>query len=120
METARQFFSKQEVAALGLLPPDARTRAFFNCWTRKEAFVKAVGEGLSHSLDDFDVTLRPGDEPRLLELDGSTARAAGWSLFDVSPMDGWVGALAVERTEAEVHHAGWFWEPPADGKPPDG
>ena len=94
------------------LPDASRTHAFFHCWTRKEAFAKAVGEGLSHPLDAFDVTLRPGEKAGLLDVDGSPVRAAAWTLFDVSPMDGWVGAVAVEDPEATLTHAGWLRAPP--------
>lgn len=109
---ARTVFSQRELEVFHALPDASKSRAFFNCWTRKEAFVKAVGEGLSHPLDVFDVTLRPGEQARLVRLEGSTARAARWSMFDLNPMDGWVGAVAVERPEAVVQHAGWLREPP--------
>jgi 4'-phosphopantetheinyl transferase len=109
---ARTVFSTRELDTFHELGDASKIQGFFNCWTRKEAFVKAVGEGLSHPLDVFDVTLRPGEEPQLVELEGSPARAAGWSLFDVSPMDGWVGAVAVESAKAELRHAGWLREPP--------
>jgi 4'-phosphopantetheinyl transferase len=109
---ARSVFSERELEAFRALPVSSKTQGFFNCWTRKEAFVKAVGEGLSHPLDVFDVTLRPGDQARLLELQGSTTRAGRWSLFDLSPAEGWVGAVAVEHLEAEMKHAGWLGKPP--------
>lgn len=109
---ARSVFSERELDVFQALHGSSKIQGFFNCWTRKEAFLKAVGEGVSHPLDVFDVTLRPGDQARLLQVKGSTARAAMWSLFDASPMAGWVGAVAVERPEAEMQHAGWFGEPP--------
>lgn len=109
---ARSVFSQRELDVFQTLRESSKTQGFFNCWTRKEAFVKAVGEGLSHPLDVFDVTLGPRDDARLLGLHGSTARTAKWSLFDFSPLEGWVGAVAVERPEAELEHAGWFGEPP--------
>lgn len=105
-------FSTRELDVFRSLPPASKRQAFFNCWTRKEAFVKAVGEGLSHPLDAFDVTLRPGEEARLLQVEGSPARAAGWSLLDVCPMDGWAGAVAVEHPDAALNHAGWLGTPP--------
>jgi 4'-phosphopantetheinyl transferase len=111
-DVARTVFSASELEVLGALPRDTRTQAFFNCWTRKEAFVKAVGEGLSRPLRTFDVTLRPGGEARLLQLDGSTDRAGRWSLFDLTPMEGWVGAVAVEREKADLQHAGWLGTAP--------
>ena len=110
---ARTVFSPRELDVFHALPDASKTRAFFHCWTRKEAFVQAVGEGLSLPLDVFDVTLRPGEEARLLQLEGSAARAAAWSLFDVSPMEGGVGAVAVESSEAELIHAGWLEAPPS-------
>lgn len=111
-------FSAHELDVFRSLPPASKGQAFFNCWTRKEAFVKAVGEGLSHPLDAFDVTLRPGEEARLLQVEGSPARAAGWSLLDLRPMDGWAGAVAVEYPDAALSHAGWLGAPPAAcGKP---
>lgn len=109
---ARSVFSERELDVFQALPGALKIEGFFNCWTRKEAFVKAVGEGLSHPLDGFDVTLRPGEAVRLLEVEGSTARAAEWSLFDLRPIDGWVGAVAVENPEAALVHAGWLGEPP--------
>jgi 4'-phosphopantetheinyl transferase len=107
-DLARTVFSERELAVFHALPEGSRSQGFFNCWTRKEAFVKAVGEGLSHPLDAFDVTFRPGEEARLVELNGSPTRAAAWSLFDVSPMAGWVGAVAVENADAELNRAGWL------------
>lgn len=110
---ASRVFSRRELDVFRALPDASKTQGFFNGWTRKEAFVKALGEGLSHPLDAFDVTLRPGEEPQLIEVGGSPARAAAWSLFDLSPMDGWVGAVAVESGDAALTHAGWLVEPPA-------
>lgn len=93
---ARRFFSARENADFVRVPPEQQTAAFFNCWTRKEAFVKAVGEGLSHPLDTFDVTLVPGQPARLLEIDGSAAGASRWSMRALHPAGGYVGAVAVE------------------------
>lgn len=109
---APRVFSKAELQVFHALADPSRSQAFFNCWTRKEAFVKAVGDGLSHPLDEFTVTLRPGEGARLLEVEGSPRRAAAWSLFALSPMDGWVGAVAVERSAAALEHAGWLGQPP--------
>ena len=66
LAVARRFFSPHEQAALGALPPAQQARAFFACWTRKEAYIKAHGEGLSLPLEQFDVSLAPGEGARLL------------------------------------------------------
>ncbi len=94
-QIARRFFSPREVAALRGLAPELKTRAFFSCWTRKEAYVKALGEGLSHPLKSFSVSLAP-DEPAAL-LESSSGRAGeSWWLEDVSPAPGYAGAVASE------------------------
>ena len=66
----RSAFSPREVARLESLPETARLRAFYEGWTRKEAFLKALGHGLARPLDSFDVTLGPGEPPRLLRTLG--------------------------------------------------
>ena len=97
---AENFFSPGEVAALRALPPDLQPRAFLTCWTRKEAFVKARGDGLLLPLDAFDVTLSPGEAPSLTRTAWAPAEAAAWSLYDLSSgLQEHVGALAVERGE---------------------
>jgi len=93
---AEQFFSPREVTALRALPPEVRTEAFFHCWTRKEAYVKARGEGLALPLDQFDVSLVPGEPARLVSTPGDPSEAARWSLRALFPGPGYVAALAVE------------------------
>ena len=92
---AARFFSTAEHARFQALPKAKRNDAFFACWTRKEAFIKALGEGLSYPLCDFDVCFSPGEEARLITIDGSTEKAGHWSLFSLSPVTGYAAALAV-------------------------
>jgi 4'-phosphopantetheinyl transferase len=92
---AERFFSAQEVAALKELSPDRRQKAFFTCWTRKEAYVKARGEGLSIPLDAFSVSLRPEDLPSL-KVQGDPKESSRWSLLAIDPDPDYVGAVAVE------------------------
>ena len=95
-QIAARFFSCRENAVFRALPPEQKQAAFFNCWTRKEAYIKAIGDGLAFSLDQFDVSLSPGEPARLLGIKGSSAAAAHWSLQELTPAPGYVAALAVE------------------------
>lgn len=69
LELAKRFFSQQEFQALALLSGNDLKLGFYRCWTRKEAFIKAVGDGLSFSLSKFAVNLDDDDNPRLLWAD---------------------------------------------------
>jgi len=97
LDVARRFFSPSEVAVLQALQPEQQTAAFFNCWTRKEAYLKGIGLGLSVPLDSFDVSLAPGEPARLLR--GADAR---WSLHAFTPAPSYVGALAIDGPENAI------------------
>jgi 4'-phosphopantetheinyl transferase len=101
-QIAERFFSPSEREVLRGIPAAHKEEAFFNCWTRKEAYLKAVGEGLAAPLDSFDVTLAPGDSPRMLTLEGDPQRAARWSLHHLRPADDYLGAVAIEGGTWEV------------------
>ena len=105
---AERYFSPREGAELGRLPPAERPRAFFRCWTRKEAFIKATGDGLSRPLDAFDVTLAPREPARLLRVEGEPEEAARWWMEGLEPAEGFAGALAVEGRPARL--ACWKWD----------
>jgi 4'-phosphopantetheinyl transferase len=102
-DIARRFFSATEVACLDQLPADARALAFFNCWTRKEAFIKAKGMGLSLALDQFDVTLAPDQQAELLRTGWDESEADRWSLRALEIGAGYVGAVAVEAHNWQLH-----------------
>lgn len=95
-QLAARFFSPRENAAWRALGPGDKPAAFFRCWTRKEAFLKATGQGLAQPLDAFDVTLAPEAPARLLYVAGDPEAAARWTLRDLAPAAGYVAALAVE------------------------
>jgi 4'-phosphopantetheinyl transferase len=99
-DIARRFFSRAEVEAFNALPRAEQVAAFFRCWTRKEAYIKAIGKGLSQALDAFDVTLTPGERPMLLRAEGDDA--SRWVMSDIDVGESYAGALAVERPVAEV------------------
>src|SRR6185295_11775094 len=85
---ADRHFSPRESAALRRLDNPERARAFFRCWTRKESFIKAVGEGLSYALDAFDVTLDPGEPARLLRVAGDPDAVRRFHLEGLEPAAG--------------------------------
>jgi len=95
-QIAARFFSPTENAVLRALPAKIKHEAFFHCWTRKEAYIKARGEGLSLPLHQFDVSLAPGEQAQLLNTKGDPHEAFRWSLQDLRPASGYVAALAVE------------------------
>jgi 4'-phosphopantetheinyl transferase len=101
-EIAERFFSASEIAALKAVPVDLAKQAFFNCWTRKEAYIKARGEGLSMPLDVFDVSLSPGEAAALLCNHKEPAEVARWAMQELSVPAGYVAALVVEGDGFEV------------------
>jgi 4'-phosphopantetheinyl transferase len=101
-EVAERFFSANENEMFAAVSEDQKPEAFFNCWTRKEAFIKAIGEGLSCPLDSFDVTLKPGEKAQLLRIDGSTEAAARWMLCSLSPGSDYVGAVIASSNDWQL------------------
>ena len=95
-EIAERFFSQTEVSALRALAAEMQSEAFFNCWTRKEAYVKALGEGMSMPLDQFNVSLAPGSAAALLGNLRDAREVLRWSLQELFPGPGYTAAVAVE------------------------
>lgn len=104
-ELSARFFSLREHAALRLLPPETRREAFFACWTRKEAFLKACGGGLSLPLDDFDVSM---EQPaRLLGVRGALRVGGPWWMQDCAAGPGYAAAVVGEGPPVRVVR--WQW-----------
>jgi len=93
-DIARRFFSPVEVETFNAVPSEEQVAAFFRCWTRKEAYIKAIGRGLSEPLDAFDVTLAPGDAAALLRAEGR--EVSRWVMFELDAGAEYAGALLVE------------------------
>ena len=106
-QIAERFFSPSEIATLRALPSSLRRHAFFLCWTRKEAYIKARGEGLSIALDQFDVSLIPGKPAGLLSTRPDSDEALGWSLQDLTLDLGYAAALAVAGRGQNLSF--WQW-----------
>jgi 4'-phosphopantetheinyl transferase len=96
-EVATHFFSRVEVDQFRAVPANLRTESFFNCWTRKEAYIKARGEGLYCPLDQFDVFVAPGTPARLLESRVGVNETERWSFQDINAGDRYAGSVAVEN-----------------------
>ena len=101
-EIARRYFSASEVAELESLPAKSRTEAFFLCWTRKEAYVKARSQGLSISLASFSVSLTPGHYAKLHSQDSDR-----WTLVSLRPGRHYVGAMVAEGRDLILRQLEW-------------
>ena len=100
---AERFFSVRERAGLRALPDHLRVAGFFACWTRKEAFLKATGEGLSFPLTDFSVSTHPDLPPQVEEIRGDIEAGKKWFLTDIDVGDGYRGAMASDASFSVVN-----------------
>ena len=109
---ADRFFSAPESRKLRTaVDSAARIRGFFECWSRKEAFIKALGEGLSHPLDSFEVSFYPDMAVTLRLGSGDSGK---WVLRNIDPGPGYCGAIVFERDacgndDPDIHL--WEWQP---------
>lgn len=102
-EVAARFFAAKEMAAFGALPVHLQRRAFFKCWTSKEAFLKAKGTGLSGKLDEVEIILTGGQRIRV------NANVPGWTLTELDPGGDYEAALVVEGDPSPIDR--YRWEP---------
>lgn len=104
---AERFFSTQENEVYRQLPAEEKLTAFFNCWTRKEAYIKARGMGVSLDLTSFDVSLKPGDAATLLHNREDAMEVTRWQFEALHVGDGYAGAIAVEGHNWQL--CTWQW-----------
>lgn len=109
---AEHFFSLSERAVLRSLPAAAKQQGFYACWSRKEAYIKATGLGLTQVLSEFDVTLAPHEPIRLVRVQDKPAEAQHWSYLSLSPPAGYAAALIVAGPPCEV--LSWHWHSDSD------
>lgn len=112
LSLAQSVFSPNEYEALCRLPPHEHAAAFFACWSRKEAFIKATGEGVSQ-LADFDVGIRADEPACLLRVPGPPPGHARWSIRDLPAIPGYAAALVVAGDGLRIEH--WDWAPDLPG-----
>jgi 4'-phosphopantetheinyl transferase len=110
---AERFFAPEEAAALRALSPPRRAAAFLRCWTRKEAFIKARGEGFALPLRSFAVSLAPDAPAALLSIDGDAQLAAEWSLIELAVPDGYTAALAINARGRRLVIRDWDHDRPS-------
>ena len=108
LRIAYRFFSDREYNTLAAMPPYQRDRAFLACWTRKEAFVKAIGQGLTCPLDQFDVTVDPNGPAELLATRWDVYYAQRWTMTNIDPGPDYIGTLAVENRDVRLNF--WQWD----------
>ncbi len=105
---AKRFFSPAEISVFCDLGTYEKKEAFFSCWTRKEAFIKATGKGVSFGLDNFEVSLVPDRPAVLLSVNGDREEASRWSLRNLDIKPGYKAALAVEGHGWRLQN--WQWQ----------
>jgi 4'-phosphopantetheinyl transferase len=106
-QIAERFFSEGENSIFRALPESKKKEAFFNCWVRKEAFIKAKGDGLGFGLDHFEVSLAPGEPAALLSTTGDPIEASRWSLRELDLWPTFIAALAVEGHDCQLKCYEW-------------
>src|SRR5437764_772597 len=106
-QIAGKFFWPRASAMLNALAGEHKLEAFFNCWTRKEAYLKATGEGIADALAQIEVSLAPGPAAQLLHVAGDARVASSWSLHPLAPTPGFTGAVAVKARDLKL--ACWRW-----------
>jgi len=104
LEIANNFFSKKEIAELRKIPNPQKHIAFYRCWTRKESFIKAKGQGLSFPLDSFSVSIDSDEKSELLETKWDEHEKNFWNLFSFSPKEKYIGAISVRGEVNKVQY----------------
>jgi len=108
LDLAKRFFSAYEHTTLQSLPKAQQTLGFYHAWTRKEAFIKAIGQGIAFNLNQFDVTLAPQTPTQLLAIQGSTEKAQHWQLESFYPVEDYCGAIAWKGKPKTLKFYQWY------------
>jgi 4'-phosphopantetheinyl transferase len=97
-----RFFSRREKELFQKIPPNGQPAVFFNLWTRKEALLKATGEGITEHLNQVEVSFLPNEPAQVLTISGNSEVAARWTLDALAPVPGFVGAVAVQARNIAI------------------
>ena len=110
-QIAEKFFSPAENRMLDRLPDAKFLTAFYRCWTRKEAFVKAMGEGLSYPLNHFTVSIEASESPCRVEFPEAASEPYAWFVYSLPVASSYLGALAVEGPITALYQWRWLDSP---------
>lgn len=108
-QIVERYFSTLERSAFRSLPEHLRDKAFFTCWTRKEAYIKAVGKGMSLPLNKFSISFLPDTPPRLLEAPPDDGGNRDWSMQEITVNPGYAAAAVVEGMNVVFIDKEWAW-----------
>lgn len=108
-QVAHRIFSPKEYRKFQKVNQEARLKAFYNCLTRKEAFLKARGDGIYFPPQAVEVSFEPGFSARVLSIDGKEQEAKQWSMHDIKTWDGYAAALVVEGNDYSISHKQWTY-----------
>jgi 4'-phosphopantetheinyl transferase len=110
-DVAQRFFAPDEAMFLAALPQPERVHGFFNCWTRKEAYIKARGMGLSLPLSSFSVAFGSRESPALLRVEGDPSAPQRWMIRNLPTTDGYAAATAFEGRGCAITQFRWGTNP---------
>lgn len=106
-EVAENYFSKSEIESLHNIPKEEQYKGFFRCWTRKEAFIKAKGSGLSFPLDTFSVSIDSDTDAILLRTEWDKNEKNNWKLESFIPAEGYMAALITDSSVKHIDYLDW-------------
>ena len=109
-QIASKFFSSKEIEILNKVPKEDRINTFYRCWTRKEAFIKAIGQGLTYPLDTFQVSLENDHYAELIQIETDLEEHLNWRMFSFCPSKGYIGAVAIRNPNIEIQLRKWDHE----------
>jgi len=104
IDLAENFFSKEEIKALSQTEESEKFQAFYRCWTRKESFIKAVGEGLSYPLDSFAVTMNDHENAKFIKIDNTQEAKRNWHLHSFIPAVGYIAAITTDGIPNKIEY----------------